>query len=74
MTIMLRGRNPFGFLFARPRREQFLAQYVLREYGRGRPLQEILDDPYVRNRSTLEERARLLERPEVVEAIGEQAV
>jgi hypothetical protein len=27
-------------------------------------------DPYVRNRSTAEERARLLERPEIVETIG----
>ena len=49
-------------------------QYVLREYARGRSLADILEDPYVRNRSTPEERARLLERPEVVAAIGEQAV
>ncbi|HVU78294.1 MAG TPA: hypothetical protein VHC67_11965 [Gaiellaceae bacterium] len=67
-------RNPFAFLFVGSRREEYLAQYVLREYGRGRLLSDVLMDPYVRNRSTPEERARLLERPEVVAAIGEQAL
>lgn len=47
---------------------------MLREHKRGRPLAEILDEPHVRNRSTPEERARLLERPDVVAAIGEHAV
>ena len=61
-------------LFAPSRRSQYLEQYVLREYERGRPFEEILDDPYVRNRSTSEERARLLDRPEVVAAIGDQAL
>ena len=61
-------------LFAPTRRSQYLEQYVLREYERGRPFEEILDDPYVRNRSTAEERARLLDRPEVVAAIGDQAL
>lgn len=61
-------------LFAPSRRSQYLEQYVLREYERGRPFEEILDDPYVRNRSTAEERARLLDRPEVVAAIGDQAL
>lgn len=73
MRVRLPG-NPFSFLFARSSREEFLSQYVLREVGRGRPLRDVLDDPYVRNRSTEEERARLLERPEIVAAIGEQAV
>jgi hypothetical protein len=72
MPVML--RNPFSFLFVRSRRDQYLVQYVLREYARGRSLGDVLEDPYVRNRSTPDERARLLERPEVVAAIGEQAV
>ena len=67
-------RNPFASLFASSRREQFLARYVIRECGRDRALDDVLADPYVRNRSTPEERARLLERPEVVAAIGEQTV
>lgn len=74
MRVSFKGRNPFASLFASPRRERYLSQYVVREFARGRSLQEILEDPYVRNRSTAEERARLLERPEVVAAIGEQAV
>jgi hypothetical protein len=41
---------------------------------RGRPLTEILDDPYVRNWSTPEERRRLLDLPEVVAALGENAL
>lgn len=67
-------RNPFTSLFRSPRREQYLVHYVLREHERGRPLHEILDDAYVRNRSTAEERARLLDEPELVAALGERAV
>jgi hypothetical protein len=71
---VFKGRNPFRFLFGSSRREDFLARYVLREHARGRPLAEILDDPYVRNWSTPEERRRLLEVPEVVAALGENAL
>lgn len=68
-------RNPFASFFAGSRRrEQYLVRYVLREYARGRSLRDVLDDPYVRNRSTPEERARLIEQPDVVAAIGRQAV
>ena len=48
-----------------------LAAYVIREHRSGRPLQEILEDPYLKNRTTDEQRLRLLERPEVIRAIGE---
>ena len=37
--------------------------YPLREHERGLPLAEILDHPYVRNRATPQELARLLDRP-----------
>ena len=67
---VFKGKNPFRFLFASPRSERFLVSYVLREHDQGRPLAEILDDPYVRNRSTPQERARLLDAPEVVAALG----
>ncbi len=30
-----------------------------------------MDDPYLKNRTTDEQRLRLLERPEVIRAIGE---
>lgn len=67
-------RNPFSFLGARSAKEERLAAYVIREHERGRPLTEILDDPYIRNRATEQERARILDRPEVVRAIGEDIV
>jgi hypothetical protein len=68
------GRRPFASLFTATKAEHHLERYVLREHKRGRPLAEILEDPYVRNRSTPQARARLLERPDVVAAIGEHAV
>ena len=52
-------------------KDEALAAYVIREHKQGRPLQEILDDPYLRNRASDEQRVRLLERPEVIRAIGE---
>jgi hypothetical protein len=67
-------RSPFSFLFTRSNAEDRVAAYVLREHARGRPLAEILDDPYVRNWSTPEERRRLLDLPEVVAALGANAL
>jgi hypothetical protein len=58
----------------RSRAEEYLARYVVRECRRGRSLQDVLEDPYVKNRATPEERARLLDRPEVVAAVGEEAI
>ena len=52
-------------------KEEGLAAYVLREHKLGRSLDEILDDPYLKNRATEEQRLRLLERPEVIRAVGE---
>ena len=67
-------RSPFAFLFARSSQEERVASYVIREHERGRTLVEILEDPYVRNRLTPEQTKRLLDRPEVVHAIGEETV
>lgn len=67
-------RNPFSFLFARSSQEERLATYVIREHERGRSLDEILNDAYVRNRASQEEVRRLLDRPEVVHALGESTV
>ena len=67
-------RNPFSFLFTRSSQEDRLATYVIREHERGRALDDILDDPYVRNRAHPQEIARLLDRPEVIRAVGEGAV
>ena len=64
-------RNPFSILFARSSSEERVAAYVIREHRAGRPLQEILDDPYLKNRATDEQRLRLLDRPDVIRAVGE---
>ena len=64
-------RNPFSFLFQRSSGEERLAAYVIREHSRGRALDEILNDRYLINRTTPSQRARLLDRPEVIRAIGE---
>jgi len=67
-------RSPFSFLFTRSTAEDRVAAYVVREHSRGRGLSEILDDRYVQNRLTVEQQRRLLDRPEVVHALGDDAV
>jgi hypothetical protein len=64
-------RSPFAFLFTRSQKEEIVAGYVIREHRRGRTLAEILDDPYVKNRLSTEQVARLLDRPDVVHAVGQ---
>ncbi len=64
-------RDLFSFLFARSTQEERVAQYVIREHDRGRSLHEILEDKYVVNRlPSPEQRARLLDRPELMHAVG----
>ena len=52
-------------------KEESLAAYVVREHRLGRSVDDILNDPYLKNRCSDEQRLRLLERPEVIRAIGE---
>jgi hypothetical protein len=64
-------KDMFSFLFQRSAGEERVAQYVIREHDRGRPLAEILEDKYVVNRlPSPEQRARLLDRPEIIHAVG----
>ena len=72
----LLGRSDEGEAAAEERRggiskEEALAAYVVREHRGGRDVHDILEDPYLKNRATEEQRIRLLERPEVIRAIGE---
>ena len=67
-------RNPFSFLFAKSSHQDRVVAYLIREHERGRDLAEILDDPYVKNRTTPLERERLLDQPEVIRALGEDVV
>ncbi|HEU0056364.1 MAG TPA: hypothetical protein VFQ08_03835 [Gaiella sp.] len=64
-------KDIFSFLFQRSAGEERVAQYVIREHDRGRALSEILEDRYVVNRlQSPEQRARLLDRPEIIQAVG----
>lgn len=75
---MLRNRaflqNPFSFLFARSATEDRVAAYLIREHRRGRALSEAMQDPFVRNRMSEQQMARLLERNDVIRAFGEDVV
>ncbi len=67
-------RNVFSFLLVRSSQEERVAAYVIREHERGRSLEEILADPYVRNRLQPHQIARLLDRPDIIRAIGDDTV
>jgi hypothetical protein len=67
-------RGAFSFLSARSQAEERIAQYIIREHHRGRPLAEFLDDHYVTNRMTPEQVKRLLDRPEIVHELGDDLI
>jgi hypothetical protein len=67
-------KDLFSFLFQRSTAEERVAQYVVREHDRGRSLSEILEDKYVVNRLSPDQRRRLLDRPEVLQAVGADTV
>lgn len=67
-------RNPFSFLFTRSSSEEQVVVYLTREHRRGRAVSDILTDRYVRNRLSAEQQARLLDRPDLLRALGEQDV
>jgi hypothetical protein len=67
-------RGAFSFLSTRSQAEERIIQYIVREHHRGRPLAEILEDHYVTNRMSKEQVKRLLDRPEVVHALGDDLV
>jgi hypothetical protein len=67
-------KGTFSFLWSRTQTEERIAQYVIREHHRGRPLHDVLEDHYVTNRLSPEQIKRLLDRPDVVHALGENLV
>lgn len=67
-------KSAFSFLSSRTQSEERVGQYVIREHHRGRPLHEILEDHYVTNRLSAEQVKRLLDRPDVLHALGENLV
>jgi hypothetical protein len=64
----------FSFLRSGSQTEERIAQYVIREHHRGRPLSEILEDHYVTNRLSSEQVRRLLDRSDVIHAVGEDTI
>jgi hypothetical protein len=64
----------FSFLGSGSQQEERIAQYVIREHHRGRTLAEILEDHYVTNRLSPEQIRRLLEREDVIHAVGADTV
>jgi hypothetical protein len=64
----------FGSLLPKSRKEDLVAEHIVREHHRGRDLTDILQDAYVTNRVTPDKVDRCLERPEVVRAIGEDLI
>ena len=67
-------RNPFSFFFTKSSTEEVVVSYLLREHGSGRRVEEILQDAYVQNRLSVEQQQRMLMRPDVIHALGEQDV
>ncbi len=64
-------KGVFSFLSSRSQNEERIAEYVIREHHRGRPMAEILEDHYVTNRCTAEQIRRLLDRPDVLHTLGD---
>jgi hypothetical protein len=54
--------------------EDALVRYVVRELSGGRALAEVMQDPYVTNRAGQVDTRRLLDRPEVIAAVGEDVL
>ena len=71
---MLNLRGVFSFLFQRSSQEDHVAAYVVREHERGRSLADVLEDRYVQNRLSVQQRARLLDRPEIIHAVGHDSL
>jgi len=67
-------KNPFAFLFTRNSAEDRVAEYVKREHATGRSLTEVLEDHYVQNRLSPEQQRRLLDRPDLIHAVGVQDI
>ena len=63
----------FSFFFG-SKKEDVISEYVIREHHRGRALGEILQDAHVTNTLTPAQVNRLLDRPELVHAVGEDLI
>jgi hypothetical protein len=64
----------FSFLGSGSQKEDRAAQNVIREHHAGRPLAEIVEDHYVTNNLSPEQIRRLLERQDVIHAVGADTI
>lgn len=53
-------------------RDAEVLEHVLREVRAGRPLDQVLADPYVEERQEADTHAKVLDHPEVAEAVGDE--
>lgn len=70
-SITQAANDFFERLFDNPTEER-VNEYILREVDLGRPLTEILNDPFVRNRIPEARRTELLQNPEIIEAFTKE--
>ena len=54
--------------------EDALVRYAVREVAAGRPLAEVMQDPYITNRAGQLDTRRILDRPEVIAAVGDDVL
>lgn len=52
--------------------EERVIEYITRELHQGRPVNEILADPYVRNRVNEDRLNEILENPEILAAVSDE--
>jgi hypothetical protein len=73
-SMINRLKSPFGFLFPGSHTADLVAEHIIREHHRGRSLNDILDDAYVKNTIGDHKINRVLSREDVIHAIGEDTV
>jgi hypothetical protein len=66
MTMALSGRRLIADLFAPTAGRRRLVEYVSRQTALGRHMAEVLEDPYVINRTLRQDRRRLLVDPSLL--------
>ena len=55
-------------------RDEEILQHVLEQVHTGRPLDEVMQDPYVVERQEAGSHARVLDHPEVAKAVGDDII
>ena len=67
-------KGAFSFLGSRSQSEERMAQYVIREHHRGRPLARDPRGPLRDEPPHAEQVRRLLDRPDVIHAVGKDTI